>query len=135
MTLHVLKNGYLAFSAGGSGLDRKQYVHHIVAGLAHGPRPTGLHVLHRDDDKLNNDPGNLYYGTQKQNMDDCERNGHRRKGEACVGTKLTEEGAREIYRLAHAGHNQRRLGRQFGVTQSTVDRIKRKLNWKHIHEQ
>lgn len=52
-----------------------RYTHHLVAEAWIGPRPTGLHVLHRDDVKSHNDVDNLYYGSQHQNHLDQLRNG------------------------------------------------------------
>lgn len=53
----------------------KRYVHHLVAIAFIGPRPTGMLVRHRDDDRRNNSAANLVYGTQSQNMFDAVANG------------------------------------------------------------
>jgi hypothetical protein len=61
------------------------YVHKIVASTFIGPTPPDMFVLHRDDDKRNNHPKNLYHGTRIDNARDALRNGchgtesHRRK--------------------------------------------------------
>lgn len=49
---------------------RKNYkAHRLVALAFHGPPPPGRdRVLHADDDGLNNRPGNLQWGTQKENL-------------------------------------------------------------------
>lgn len=50
-------------------IRRRVYrVHLLVAEAFLGPRPAGLVVLHRDEDNQNNEPGNLKYGTQKENL-------------------------------------------------------------------
>ena len=68
-------------SAGGKhpmvwlGKQARRYVHHLVAEAWIGPRPPGKLILHRDDDRFNNVPSNLYFGTPSQNMLDAVRNG------------------------------------------------------------
>jgi hypothetical protein len=59
-----------------------------------GPRPDGLHGLHRDDDKCNNRLDNLYWGTRSQNMLDAVRNGRHwqvRKTHCKNGHEFTPE--------------------------------------------
>lgn len=53
----------------------RRYVHHVIADTFLGERPPGLNVLHHDDDKANNRPENLYFGTQSDNGRDCVANG------------------------------------------------------------
>lgn len=43
-------------------------VHRIIWELANGPIPSGLHVLHIDGNKLNNDIENLYLSSHKDMM-------------------------------------------------------------------
>lgn len=40
--------------------------------------PAGKQINHKNDDKNDNSLYNLYVGTQKENIADCVRNGHRR---------------------------------------------------------
>lgn len=58
------------------GVDgRTHTVHALVARAFIGPRPDGLLVRHLDDDKINNRPENLAYGTHVENRQDAIRNG------------------------------------------------------------
>ena len=60
---------YLSFNAkrdDGSVITVK--VHIWVALAFHGPRPAGMVVKHKDDDKYNNCSANLSYGTQSSNV-------------------------------------------------------------------
>lgn len=44
-------------------------VHRLVCEAFHGPAPEGKnYVLHADENALNNKPGNLSWGTQKENL-------------------------------------------------------------------
>lgn len=68
-------------------------VHSVVAEAFIGPRPTGHHVRHLDGDQTNNLPGNLAYGTPRENNLDVVRHGrHQHAGKpACVRGHLYAE--------------------------------------------
>lgn len=68
--------GHLTVNLWKENRPSKYYVHELVALIFIGPRPEGLHVLHYDDDKLNNHVSNLRYGTQSDNQNDRVRNGN-----------------------------------------------------------
>lgn len=50
-------------------------VHHLVLEAFVGPRPEGMIGRHLDDDKHNNHPSNLAWGTDTENKADAARNG------------------------------------------------------------
>jgi len=50
-------------------------VHKEVAKLFIGPRPPGMNVLHRDDNRDNNTLDNLMYGSQSLNCKQAWKNG------------------------------------------------------------
>lgn len=52
-------------------------IHKLVYLVWCGKIPDGMQVNHYDDNKDNNYYKNLYLGTQKENIADCERNNHR----------------------------------------------------------
>ena len=47
---------------------KPEYEHRLVCEQVHGPAPDGMEVLHLDDDKTNNSPSNLRWGTRSENM-------------------------------------------------------------------
>ena len=50
-------------------LKRTFKVHQLICEAFHGPKPTPEHiVLHLDEDPSNNVPGNLRWGTRKENQ-------------------------------------------------------------------
>jgi hypothetical protein len=110
------------------------YLHHVVAGIAHGPCPEGLQVLHKDDNKLNLDPDNLYHGTPGQNALDRIRNGRTRKakGEENSNAKLTEVIVVDILRMRDAGLGRREIAAHTGLPVKTVDGITSRRRWKHV---
>lgn len=58
--------------------ERHYKVHKLVWLTWKGPIPYGLQINHRDDNKDNNNISNLYLGTQKENINDCIKNNHRK---------------------------------------------------------
>jgi hypothetical protein len=127
----VMANGYLAVTLQRDGRSVNAYIHQAVAEIAHGPRPEGMNVLHRDDDKRNNDPSNLYYGTQRQNLGDAVRNGTCRFGQAAPRAKLTDDQVREIRLLLSSGMRRKDIAAWFGVSASLIDLIAWEKRWKH----
>ena len=57
------------------------FIHRMVYEVWVGVIPADMQVNHKDDNKINNNVDNLYVGTQKDNISDCIRNGHR---EPCI---------------------------------------------------
>lgn len=58
-------------------VDQKIYnrrINRLVCEAFHGPPPfKDADALHKNGDNLDNTPGNLYWGTHQQNMDDMKR--------------------------------------------------------------
>lgn len=129
------RNGYrrvrLTDAQGGK---RFWKVHHLVAKAFLGERPEGLLVLHKDDDKFNNEVGNLYYGTHAQNAADAVRNGkHRGKGahpgDRHHNSKLREADIPVIMTLKDQGMPLLRIAKRFGVTDMTIHDIVKGKTW------
>lgn len=68
----------------GTGQKTRTF-HSLLADAFLGPRPEGMMVLHRDDNRHNNTLKNLYYGTPSDNNHDAVRNGknHQANKETC----------------------------------------------------
>ena len=71
------KQGHLNVRIKGNpGEAKEPYIHRLVA-KTHIPNPDNLPIVrHLDDDPTNNSIDNLAWGTQKDNHEDCVRNGH-----------------------------------------------------------
>lgn len=132
-TVSRAANGYLAFRVRIEGKQVLKYVHHIVAALAIGPRPNGMHVLHRDDIKTNNDPANLYYGTNQQNAIDAFKNGRRARGEDRSQAKISAAIASEIRRRYRDGEQQKAIAQSYGISQPLVSRIVAGRMWNDVN--
>lgn len=76
-------NGLLKHSIMPSGHHRVDIhgkhmsVHRLVYMTWNGEIKPGYQINHIDDNPDNNNWNNLYMGTQKDNIEDCRRNGHR----------------------------------------------------------
>lgn len=126
----VVKGGRYFCVTLARGEERKQYlVHDLVALAFHGPKPPGLEVRHLNDDKTNNTPSNLQYGTRQENEDDRQRNGKVRRGVNHGCAKLTEENVQSI-RSSPLGPNA--LADEFGVTAAHIHAVRTRRVWRHI---
>jgi hypothetical protein len=91
----------------------------------------GEFVCHRDDDKSNNWPGNLYLGDRLTNAADSLRNGGRLVGERHPFAKLRDQTVREIRSALGCGVSGAMLAGIYGVDKSTISRIKSGSRRKH----
>lgn len=75
----IIRTGYRRVRFGAAGRGGYEMVHRLVCEAFHGSPPSSTHqAIHWDDDKLNNEPGNLRWGTAKENCADRYRNGRSR---------------------------------------------------------
>lgn len=92
-------------------------------------------VLHRCDNPACCNPQHLFAGTKGDNNRDRAAKGRTRPnfGERHHNSKLTEPDVRAIRHLYATGDfTQHRLGRMFGVTQTVVGDIVRRVAWPHV---
>lgn len=80
------RRGYASFVLCVEGRKISRTAHQLVCAAFNGPRPApDMHCAHRDGDKSNNTPGNLYWATPQQNADDRERHGTTHRGPRSPG--------------------------------------------------
>jgi len=106
-----------------------------------------LEVCHKCDNRACVNPRHLFLGTHKQNIEDMDRKGRRgvalgikngshtkpekrRRGSIHGMAKITESDVLEI--RSSVGISQRRLAKQYGISQPMVGFILRRENWKHV---
>ncbi len=97
--------------------------------LHNGPIPDGLFVCHRCDIRECVNPSHLFLGTCDDNLKDMVR-----KGRSCVGekhgrAKLT---VADVVSIRADGRYQKIIASEYGVHESTVGKIKRRVIWGHI---
>jgi hypothetical protein len=130
------KAGYGGIQVNG----KRALVHRISYMLHHGAIPEGVgfhgHVVcHACDNPSCVNPGHLFLGSQYTNMQDRDAKGRRA---ALIGSQhgmasLSEEDVKTILEIAATGrYTQTKIGKMFGVSNSTVSLIVNRKNWTHI---
>lgn len=122
---------------GSLGIDGKTVkAYRLAWELAHGPIPPGMSVCHRCDNPPCCNPYRcLFLGTQAENMADCARKGRNRWtfGEGNPFAKLTETRVVEMrQRYAAGGVSYRELGCEYGVCETTANKIVHGEKWRHV---
>jgi hypothetical protein len=127
--------GRLVTSATYKGKQYQFYVHQIIA-YAGGLNLFDKEVNHIDGDKLNNKFSNLECVTKKENLEHQSENKlyklPDKKGSNHHNTRLTESDVLKIRELHNNGVSQKKLSEMFGVHTSGINRIIKRINWKHI---
>jgi len=104
------------------GRARKR-VHVLVCEAFHGPAPSPRHeVLHKDNDRTNNTPGNLRWGTHQENGRDKAEHGTVR-GERNPRAKVTDAQVAEIQRLRAEGMKIKLISQLYHISQVHTWRI------------
>ena len=129
----ALHRGRLMTTVIFNGRQYTYFVHQIIAFVG------GLDLLdkdvnHIDGDKLNNKISNLECITRLENLKHARDNNliPSIKGEGHHNTKLVEEDVLNIRRLHDEGYSQKKLSEMYGVHISGINRIVKRINWKHI---
>lgn len=108
---------------------RGKYAHRLAYEQAHGPIPEGMEVRHRCDTPPCVNPEHLEVGTHAENMADKTRRGKDPVGERNPMVKLSEADARAIRSSGESGPV---LAARYGVTRTTINRIKKGTQWRHL---
>lgn len=127
-------NGRLVASAPYKNKWYKFYVHQIIA-FAGGLDLLGKEVNHIDGNKLNNKISNLECVTKLENLKHARENDLNKpfkKGSKHHNTKLTESDVLKIRELHSNGISQKELSIMFNTHISGINRIIKRINWKHI---
>jgi hypothetical protein len=125
------KSGHLyVFLYDGHGNSTKTYIHRaVLIAFAGQPRP-GQESRHLDGNSENNHLGNLLWGTRQENVDDRRQHGRMPVPHESRFTKLVPRDIPSIRKLARQGMSSRRIGRQFGTSHTTIQKIVRGERWK-----
>ena len=125
LSAHRSERGYLSVSVcHRRGRYRTRWVHRLICFAWHGrPRRKGLEVLHRNNDRGNNRPGNLRWGTKAEQWQD-----RRLHGTAIVQrVKIADTDLAHLqWALSHGLTSRRHASRVLGLAESTVGAIARR---------
>jgi len=103
--------------------------------IYNGEIPSGLCVLHSCDNAMCVNPRHLFLGTHKDNTHDMMAKGRHAPmlaahlGERSHFAKLT---AAQVLEIRSLPGTQSEIAKQFGVSQTAIGLIKRRVNWGHL---
>lgn len=103
--------------------------HHFLT-----PPPPGLLVLHRCDNRLCVNPDHIFFGTHKDNMQDCKAKGRMEfaYGEKQWNSKLKPQQVVEIIESKGGRELTAKLAKRFGVGKMQIWSIRTGKSWRHI---
>lgn len=127
----LANDGRLVANAPYGNKKYRFYVYQIIA-FAGGLDLLDKDVNHIDGDKSNNKISNLECITRKENLEHQSENNLTAHGSKHGNTKLTESDVIEIRKLHNEGISQKELSIMFDTHTSGINRIVKRINWKHI---
>lgn len=112
----------------------QRLAHRAVMEILHGP--TRLNVCHTCDNRRCINPAHLFFGTQKQNVNDMMIKGRHspQRGSNNGMSKIDEQTVRNIITFKSSGLSCREIGEKFGLKKSSVWCILKGHTWKHVKE-
>lgn len=124
-------NGYGSTRMYGASRRFSLGAHRAAWIYANGPIPDGQLICHSCDNPPCCNPGHLFLGTPKDNLDDMRRKRRERfvRGEEQGQSRLTRAQVPEIRRRVADGETQRRVAADYAVSQSRISRIVNREQW------
>lgn len=130
MSLQTDVNGYACLRLSLAGTVKNKKVGRLVCAAFHGPAPTPRHhAAHLDGDKTNNAASNLAWATPAENEAHKRDHGTHPAGSKHGCSKVDEDAVKQI---RSAEGTLLEIGKQFGLSQAAVSRIRNRVNWQHV---
>jgi hypothetical protein len=117
-----IKKGYGNFHT----QERHNVMAHRVSYTIYFGDPGDKHVLHTCDNPPCQNPYHFRLGTNKDNVDDMVSKKRHTIGTRNGMSKLTEE---QVLEIREATESQSTIGARYGISQSHVSQIKRRVIW------
>jgi hypothetical protein len=127
-------SGYTRVGLFKDGVQKKKFLHVLVAAAFLGPKPKGMQVCHSPGSKRSDcELSKLRYGTCAENVADRWIDGTMQPylGEGNPASKLTADNVQEIRKLRGVVF-QHDLAKRFGVSRHLISAVHRKLVWRHL---
>lgn len=132
MSLIHGRNGYLCVSPTVDGVNKRFYVHDLVATAFIGPKPEWAHVNHIDGDKTNNRTSNLEYVMREGNMAHAAVHGLMVCGESHPQHKLNADSVKQLRQDRSDGLSFSMLANKYGVSIATAFNAAKGINWRNV---
>ena len=116
------------------GKSVNKYVHRLVAETFIDNHDNKEQVNHINGNQKDNRVENLEWVTPLENMKHAYENDLALRGENCPWTKLTNEDVIKCFNLHLEGKSQKYIRETLGMTKSQVNKIVKRVRWKHITE-
>ena len=130
---YLYPSGYFGVRLSKNGKHYNKTIHRLLLETFVGSCPSGMQCRHLDGNKQNNGLGNLCWGTHSENQQDRVRHGTDNNGEKNPASKLTEEDVKEIRKRYKTKYiSQRKLAKEFGISQTQIGRIINDTSWKYL---
>jgi len=122
-------NGYGVMSI----KNQAKRAHRVSFMIHYGSTRGGMHVLHRCDNPACVNPSHLFEGTNTDNVADMVDKERNPRGETCGLSRFSESQILEIRsKYVKNVYGMKRLAREFGTCQSTINKILKRRTWKHV---
>ncbi len=129
----ISKQGYQRVRLCANGVQKAVKVHRMVCLAFHGfPFGDAKVARHLDDNKNNNTPENLAWGTHADNHSDALRNGRVPLGMETWNSRLTDE---DVLAIRRSNESSRVLGKRLNLDHSYIRSIRRGERWTHVTEE
>lgn len=130
---HIAYNGYARVELSKNGKQKIFSMHRLVASAFIPNNENYPIVCHKDDNPLNNLVSNLFWGTQKDNMEDKCYKGRQATGSKSGNSVLTERQVIEIRKkYIPIKYGSVKIGKEYNVSSTNIHSIIKRKTWRHI---
>jgi len=116
----------------GYGIVAKKLAHRVAYWMDRGAIPEGMLVCHTCDVRSCVNPRHLFLGTNADNVRDAVAKGKYKRGEASPSSRLKNKDIMVIRQRIAAGHTNKCIANDYGVTPPTINQIKTGKRWRYI---